>query len=227
MTFLANFEVILSAGTVNSPQLLMLSGIGPKEHLESKNISCKVDSPMVGQNLQDHFIIPVTIYGNGPSQPDIETRNFDAIRYLYNRQGYLAQNSFSDILTFYKDTECATYPAYESYLSIFWKNFTNTRNAFSNLFRYNATVADHVVELNKNFFLFAFLFNLLLYYSTHSRGNVSMDTNNPRDPPLIYPNYFKDPRDLDAAAQGIKKLTQIVNTKYFKSINACWENEMA
>ncbi|MDQ2748361.1 MAG: GMC family oxidoreductase N-terminal domain-containing protein [Pseudonocardiales bacterium] len=51
----AGREVILSAGAVGSPQLLMLSGIGPREHLESFGIACHVDAPEVGQRLKDHL----------------------------------------------------------------------------------------------------------------------------------------------------------------------------
>jgi choline dehydrogenase len=52
---LAEREVILSAGTYNSPQLLMLSGVGPAEHLATREIDVAVDLPGVGQNLQDHI----------------------------------------------------------------------------------------------------------------------------------------------------------------------------
>jgi choline dehydrogenase len=50
----ATREVILSAGAIASPQLLMLSGIGPADHLEAHGIDCRVDRPGVGRNLQDH-----------------------------------------------------------------------------------------------------------------------------------------------------------------------------
>lgn len=53
-TISANKEVIISAGAINSPQLLMLSGIGPREHLEEFNIDVRIDAPGVGSNLQDH-----------------------------------------------------------------------------------------------------------------------------------------------------------------------------
>ncbi|MCI0540951.1 MAG: GMC family oxidoreductase N-terminal domain-containing protein [Verrucomicrobiales bacterium] len=57
----ARREVILAGGAFNTPQLLMLSGIGPKEHLESKDIGieCLVDSPGVGSNLQDRYEVTV------------------------------------------------------------------------------------------------------------------------------------------------------------------------
>ena len=52
-------EVILSAGTIGSPQLLLLSGIGPREQLEKFRIPVIVDLPGVGKNLQDHLIVPI------------------------------------------------------------------------------------------------------------------------------------------------------------------------
>ncbi|KAH8880859.1 alcohol oxidase, partial [Thozetella sp. PMI_491] len=55
----ANREVIICSGTVCSPQLLMLSGIGPKSHLESRNISVVCDLPQVGRNLADHISFPL------------------------------------------------------------------------------------------------------------------------------------------------------------------------
>jgi choline dehydrogenase len=58
LTLKAKKEIILSAGAFQSPQLLLLSGIGPAAHLSTHNIPCKIDSPHVGQNLLDHPILP-------------------------------------------------------------------------------------------------------------------------------------------------------------------------
>ncbi|AEP31401.1 GMC family oxidoreductase [Brumicola nitratireducens] len=58
-TVTARKEIILSGGTINSPQVLMVSGIGPKAHLKEHGINVLKDLPGVGQNLQDHFMMPV------------------------------------------------------------------------------------------------------------------------------------------------------------------------
>src|SRR3954447_24017198 len=58
-------EVVLSAGTVHSPTILMHSGIGPAEQLRQHGIAAIVDSPDVGENLHDHCIVPVRAYVKG------------------------------------------------------------------------------------------------------------------------------------------------------------------
>lgn len=60
-TVKANKEVVLSAGAIHSPQVLQLSGIGPRELLESAGIETKVDLPGVGQNFIDHTCLVMTI----------------------------------------------------------------------------------------------------------------------------------------------------------------------
>ena len=64
-TVTARKEVIVCGGPINSPTLLMLSGIGPKEHLQEKEIECIQDLP-VGENLQDQVVVPLAFSTKKP-----------------------------------------------------------------------------------------------------------------------------------------------------------------
>ena len=70
----ARREVIVSGGAINSPQLLMLSGIGPAAHLREVGVESRVDLPGVGANLQDHPVVPLIWHTHGPTDhPDLNT----------------------------------------------------------------------------------------------------------------------------------------------------------
>jgi choline dehydrogenase-like flavoprotein len=71
-TISAAKEVIVSGGTVGSPQLLLLSGIGPKAELEAKGIDCRVESPHVGKHLKDHIQVPLFYEARGAGVPMAE-----------------------------------------------------------------------------------------------------------------------------------------------------------
>ncbi|CAH0701329.1 unnamed protein product [Spodoptera exigua] len=216
--YYASKEVVLSAGSVSSPQLLMLSGVGPKEHLESKDIETLVDSPMVGQNLQDHALVPITIYGNAPGQKSLLEVISDITQYITKREGFLAQSSIvSDIAAFYSTVENASYPNIEVRVTIVDKNSTLLKNSLQTTFLYNDTVLASIAALNEDHAIY--LFEVILLHP-YSKGNISLQSNDPKDPPLIYANYFDDSRDLDVAVAGIKMATKILETPYFKMINA-------
>lgn len=95
---LADREVILSGGPINSPKLLMLSGIGPGEHLREAGITPKHDLPGVGQNLQDHLEIyiqmeclqPVSLY----RYYNLLGKAFVGAQWLFSRTGIGASNQF-------------------------------------------------------------------------------------------------------------------------------------
>jgi choline dehydrogenase len=69
LTVSASKEVIVSAGAIGSPQLLLLSGIGPRGELESLGINCRVDVPDVGKHLQDHLMVPLVYPAPGAGVP--------------------------------------------------------------------------------------------------------------------------------------------------------------
>src|SRR5262245_48797743 len=88
----ADREVILCAGAVRSPQLLMLSGIGPADSLRNLGIDVVADNSAVGDNLQDHVRVPVAYECVGP-RPTVPTGLlYSAIEYALNRRGLFASN---------------------------------------------------------------------------------------------------------------------------------------
>ncbi|XP_022830903.1 glucose dehydrogenase [FAD, quinone]-like [Spodoptera litura] len=215
--FYATKEVIVSAGSVGSPKLLMLSGIGPEEHLLSKEIPVMVNSPMVGQNLQDHVMIPILIFGDETGEQSVADQQFDVIRYLHNRSGYLSHTPLINTLAFFSDNSKATYPKFQSHVTLLWKNSTFTDQILNTWFRYKTQVTEPLIELNKKHATYMFTFHIL---HPESRGSIYLQSNNPRDNPIIDPNYFSDPSDLELAATGIKKLTKVLKTSEFRAINA-------
>lgn len=160
LTFYSTHEVILSAGAMNSPQILMLSGIGPEEHLRSKNISCLVDSPMVGQNLQDHLFVPITVYGDGPEKETTKEYHRDVVNYIFDRTGSLAESSMlTDITAFYSSHKY--YPEFQLYVSIISKNTNDLKQFLKAQYRYKDSIVDSIAQLNNNHSLYFFGLSLL------------------------------------------------------------------
>lgn len=85
-------EVILCGGTINSPQLLMLSGIGPADHLREHGLRCIVDSAAVGANLQDHLDISILQRCNQPITYDQINELAAGLRFLFKRDGPATSN---------------------------------------------------------------------------------------------------------------------------------------
>jgi len=85
-------QVILAGGAINSPQLLMLSGIGPADHLRSHGIEARHDLPGVGQNLQDHLDVCTLVHCRQPITYDQISELASGIRYLLGRKGPASSN---------------------------------------------------------------------------------------------------------------------------------------
>lgn len=85
-------QVIVCGGAINSPQLLMLSGIGPAEHLRKLEIEVALDLPGVGSNLQDHLDICTLVSSREPVTYDHLNEFLVGLRYLFDRRGPAASN---------------------------------------------------------------------------------------------------------------------------------------
>ncbi|XP_049269277.1 L-sorbose 1-dehydrogenase isoform X3 [Rhipicephalus sanguineus] len=215
----ARREVILSAGTVGSTQLLLLSGVGPREDLERLQIPVVADLP-VGRNLQDH---PALIVGV-PVSTDVEVgippfSLVDIQQYASNGTGTISipvGNEFVQFLpTEYAedpkvpDIEVATVamsPA-SQLLKAFAVELGMLSEAFDGLIG--------PIDGRPGFRAITIL------NRPRSRGSISLRSKNPYEHPNIDPNMFEHPYDVKALAQGTKMfIDRILSADAMKSIGA-------
>lgn len=187
----ADREVILAAGAVNSPQLLLLSGIGPAEELKKVGIGTAHDLPGVGKNLQDHPMVSVGYLSLKPVslQNADSPRNF--VQWLVLKRGPLTSNVAEAGI------------------------FARTRNGLSTpdlqLLFGPAYYVNHGLDRRKEH-CFGFGPTLL---TPESRGNISLRSINPLDPPAIRANYLSTESDMRVIAEGVRLSRELAQTKAF------------
>ncbi|CAH0546691.1 unnamed protein product [Brassicogethes aeneus] len=222
----ATKEVIVSGGSINTPQILMLSGIGPKEHLREKSILVLKDLP-VGKTLREHPAFFGLLFSSNYTEP---IKPFDEyVREYLNGYGPLTVPAELKGMSFYQ-TKFESVQNYPDLEIIYGAG--NCTNAFIKK-AYN--LKDETYE--------AFYAPLdpprcfiVVPTALHvkSVGSVKLKTNNPYDFPLIDPNHLSDKENIDAKTiyEGIKmtlnwvKNMQVVNaTLGIKELPACKQHE--
>ncbi|KAK3863650.1 hypothetical protein Pcinc_030613 [Petrolisthes cinctipes] len=219
----ARREVILSAGTLRSPQLLMVSGVGPREHLRRHNLDVVLDLPGVGQNLHDHIIVNGLSWTH-PRNPAFSspTEIFtprSVHQYIRERQGPLAEvpvnlhNAFMRV----GDRGDRDWPNLQILFlsSIFGDDF-GTVNAASVNFdarRFKRYFGD--IYGQSGFSMRPILVD------PKSRGSLTLRSSDPRDDPYIDPNYLSHPDDVATLVEGIKLVLALGQTPALKDdVNA-------
>lgn len=194
----ARREVILSGGSINSPQLLQLSGVGDAEQLRRLGIEPLINAPAVGQNLQDHLAVSYFYKTSVPTLND-ELRPLSGkikagLRYLLNRGGPLSM-SVNQGGGFVRSGPDHPRPNLQLY-------FTPAS--------YTQTPLSERKLLNPD----PFSAVLLSFNSCRptSRGLLHIRSNDPFEHPLIQPNYLSTPTDIDEAQAGNRLLRALANT---------------
>ncbi|NYD42950.1 GMC family oxidoreductase [Nocardioides panaciterrulae] len=184
-TVRATREVLLCGGAVNSPQLLLLSGVGPRNHLAEVGVETYVDSPGVGANLQDHPVVPLLWHTKGVT--DLaqlnNVRNF--VRWKARGTGPLASN-IGEAGAFFTSRDGLDLPDIQIHAapSGFYDN--GFHEPTSRMF----TAAPTLV-------------------SVASRGSVQLRSTDPAWHPAIDAAYLEDQTDLDALLAGARRTWQI------------------
>jgi choline dehydrogenase len=188
-------QVILSAGVFNSPQLLMLSGIGPSQHLRDVSVPVYHALPGVGQNLQDHPNCPILARVNVPTlsaRPAVIVKG--AIEWLFLGTGPLTAAG-CQALAFVKTHPELTEPDVQIHIMPLAFSVSNYRVKF----------LDSCITLLPN------------VSRPRSRGEMKLRSNNPYDPPAIYPNMLTNSEDVKVLIAAGRLCRQLLKTKAFRS----------
>ena len=219
-TVYARKKIILSAGAIGTPHLLMLSGIGDCNHLDSVGITCRVNLPAVGQNLQDHL----TCYGNNwlldnaPIRPP-PTSFINPYQYwqLFRYgQGSLILSTDVDGIAFFR-TKYAN-KSMPPDMQIQYSSYTLASDG--GIAAYNAfnVRPDVIARMYIPFFgREAFMFPTLLM-NPKSRGTVKLRDSSPYSKPLIDFNFLSDPQDVRALIEGNRIVRAMAFTDGFRRL---------
>ncbi|XP_017798011.1 PREDICTED: glucose dehydrogenase [FAD, quinone]-like [Habropoda laboriosa] len=211
----ATKEVILSAGSIASPQLLMLSGIGPRQHLEEMGIPVLADLP-VGKNLQDHVIwVGMHIgYVNESVTPPLSTYALDiTYEYLVHNSGELATVGI-DLLGFVNVNDPSSkYPDVQLDFGHFprW----NLLKVGTLLKAFDAS--DELIQaVYKEIMEVDLIIPCTVLLNPKSRGKVELRSSDPADPVKIYGNYFTEKEDLRTLLKSVDQIKSLLNTETMK-----------
>ena len=186
----ANREVILSAGAINSPQILQLSGIGPADLLRSHGIEVIRDAP-VGENLQDHLQIRAVFKVNGTQTLNTLANSlFGRLKigaeYLLNRSGPMSMSP-SQLGAFTRSDPARPHANLEYHVQPL------SLEAFGEDLHDFPAITVSVCNLNPT-----------------SRGQVQISSANFQDPPKIMPNYLTTAEDRQVAADSLRQARKIM-----------------
>jgi choline dehydrogenase len=198
---LARREVILAGGAVNTPQLLMLSGIGPAAHLAEHGIPIVVDSPDVGSNLQDHLVAGLAPAAHGGTLFGAE-KAAELARYLTVRRGMLTSN-VAEAYGFVR-TEVA--------------DRTGMADALPDIeiiFASAPYVGEGLVPLPEEGLTVG-----AILLRPRSRGTIRLCSGDPADKPEIDPKYLTDPDGIDEATMlaGLAECERLVATDALRAV---------
>ncbi|XP_054273311.1 glucose dehydrogenase [FAD, quinone]-like [Macrosteles quadrilineatus] len=212
---IAKKEVILSSGAISSPQLLMLSGIGPSEHLWEHGINVIHDLP-VGKRLEDHPAPHGLMISLDVSLPEVDQRQ-SMFNFLLKLNSTLAGRGMGAFVLFMEsERKGFDYPDIQVYFLHFNRNSTGIIQYARGL-GFNEEIVESFRSINEHSPVLFVTPNLI---GSESRGSVQLQSKNPLQLPKITLGHYSDPRDVDTVGKAIDFLRGLVFTEPFKAVNA-------
>lgn len=214
----AKREVIVSAGAINTPKLLMLSGIGPSKELKRLNIP-NLSNLRVGYNLMDHITLGgLTFMINKPYSLTTErilNNRTALIEYLSYHNGPISIAGGCEVVAFY-DLKNPNDPDGHPDLELLFQGGSIVSDP---LLRRNFGVRDDLydkmfkpIESKESWMVWPML---LL---PKSKGRIILPDANPRSKPLIFANYLSHPDDVKTLVDGVQKIMDIIQMPSFKAM---------
>jgi choline dehydrogenase len=196
-TVSATGEVILSGGAYNSPQILMLSGIGATKKLSEFGIQTKIDLRGVGENLQDDLFTAITFKCHQPITLANAESKLNIAKFLLFRKGQLTSN-VAEAGAFVKtDSSRAVLNLQFHFGPVFYIN-----HGFTVPERHGFSIGPTLIR-------------------PKSRGCIALRSNDPLAAPVIQPNYLENTDDLDLLVEGVRLGLKLAKTRAFS--NFCGE----
>lgn len=205
-------EVVLTAGAIGTPQILLLSGIGPRKDLENLNIHCNADL-MVGHNLQDH-LYALLFYKVKRDTDDAKTSADSFYEYLAHRTGRLTMSLDINLVGFFNAVNASDpFPNVQMHHLFFPKNDPSELKRFIENDDYTDDVMADALEANKEHDLFVVATYLLLPKSV---GTIKLQSTDPLDEPLIEANYLSHNDDVSTLINNIRFVREMEKSKEFQ-----------
>ncbi|GAB10868.1 oxidoreductase [Gordonia araii NBRC 100433] len=191
----ARREVILCGGAVNTPQLLMLSGIGDPEHLREFGIDVVAAAPEVGANMRDHLVSMFAVGVDGNTLKDATSLG-QLARYLLRRKGMLTSN-VAEAYGFVRTDPSLELPDVE----IIFAPVAYVDEGLTGIPAHALTTGPILLQ-------------------PHSRGGIRLSSADPTAKPIVDPNYLSDPEGIDRATmtRGLEITQQILGAPSLKSV---------
>lgn len=207
VTVRARKEVVLSAGALNSPQVLMLSGIGPADHLKDVGVPV-IEDLKVGYNLQDHVSMAGLVFLVNQSVTIIERRYRNPkylVQYALNGEGPYTIPGGAEALAFTATRYAVNGSVAPDMELVFGPGALtgDTGGSLRRLLGMNETFYDNVYGKFSEQDAWGLVPILL---RPNSRGRVKLRSSNPFHAPLFYAGYLSDKRDRETLIEGIKQV---------------------
>ncbi|AGB25008.1 choline dehydrogenase-like flavoprotein [Mycobacterium sp. JS623] len=192
----ARREVVLCGGAINSPQLLMLSGIGAGDHLAEHGIDVVANIPDVGTNLLDHLVVPLGFDVPNDTLLTAE-KPLELLNYFVRRRGMLTSN-VGEAYGFAKSRDDLEHPD----LELIFAPAPYFEEGLGDPYDRHAVVMGPIL------------------LKPHSRGTITLRSADPKDKPIIDPRYLTDDTGADRAAlmSGLRMCADIAKAAALKGI---------